>query len=191
MAWKRSSTKRPFLLGDRPTIVDFGFVGPMFRHFAQDPTPQELMREHAPRLYEWVARMWLAEPSPGGAAMIAEIDEPLAGILREACETHLVQLRENAIAHGAGASHFAQEVQGCRYRAPARFALSRVVPGGAPTPLAGARRDDAGPSFAHHLTGPAPRCSGTNEPEARSDYDPERKAPFNRAINVFDGAVPK
>jgi len=25
--------ERPFLLGDRPTLVDYGFVGPMFRHF--------------------------------------------------------------------------------------------------------------------------------------------------------------
>ena len=27
---------RPFLLGERPTIADFGLMGPMFRHFSQD-----------------------------------------------------------------------------------------------------------------------------------------------------------
>jgi hypothetical protein len=28
------------------------------------------------------------------------------------------------------------------------------------------------------------------EPVARSEYDPERRAPFNRAINVFGNGVP-
>lgn len=29
------------------------------------------------------------------------------------------------------------------------------------------------------------------EPIAQSDYDPERRAPFNRAINVFGEGVPE
>ena len=94
--------ERPFLLGERPTIVDFGFVGPMFRHFAQDPTPAELMRHRAPRVYAWVARMWEARAQPDAAELLAKVDTPLAALLREACDTHLLQLRENAVAHAEG-----------------------------------------------------------------------------------------
>jgi len=32
----------------------------MFRHFGIDPTPSRIMRNTAPAVYEWVARMWNA-----------------------------------------------------------------------------------------------------------------------------------
>jgi glutathione S-transferase len=51
-------SETPYLLGDRPTLVDFGYMGPMFRHFFCDPTPVEIMRERAPAVFSWVARMW-------------------------------------------------------------------------------------------------------------------------------------
>ena len=50
--------KTPFLLGSHPTIVDFGFIGPFFRHFASDPTPRKIMQQQAPAVYEWAGRMW-------------------------------------------------------------------------------------------------------------------------------------
>ena len=50
----------PFLMGDRPTIADFGYFASMFRHFGIDPTPSALMRERAPSVYAWVARLWSA-----------------------------------------------------------------------------------------------------------------------------------
>ncbi len=49
---------RPFLLGQQPSIADFGYFGPMFRHFGNDPDPAEVMRREAPNTYEWVARLW-------------------------------------------------------------------------------------------------------------------------------------
>lgn len=49
---------QPFLLGNRPSLVDFAFFGPMFRLFSLDPAPAQVMREEAPEVYEWVARMW-------------------------------------------------------------------------------------------------------------------------------------
>ena len=190
MGLERALEARPFLLGDRPTIADFGFMGPMFRHYAQDPTPQELMREHAPRTYAWVARMWLAEPSPEDATLLDDIDAPIAAILHEACETHLVQLRENARAYGEGASHFDQEIQGVRYR---HLPVSRYRV----WCLEEIRREwtalDAAAQerVRRHLRAPEAEVLWTGEPIAPSGYDPERKAPFNRAINVFDGAVPR
>lgn len=49
---------QPFLLGNRPSLVDFALFGPMFRHFSLDPAPAQVMRDDAPEVYEWVARMW-------------------------------------------------------------------------------------------------------------------------------------
>ena len=59
---------RPFLLGARPSLADFGYFGPMFRHFGCDPTPVAIMRDRAPGVYAWVARVWNARASdlPGG-----------------------------------------------------------------------------------------------------------------------------
>lgn len=47
-----------FVLGDKPSLADYGFFGSMFRHFFCDPTPAGIMRERAPAVHEWVARMW-------------------------------------------------------------------------------------------------------------------------------------
>ena len=48
----------PFVLGQRPTLADYGFFGSMFRHFFCDPTPGWIMRARAPNVLEWVARLW-------------------------------------------------------------------------------------------------------------------------------------
>jgi glutathione S-transferase len=58
-----------FLLGERPSIVDFGFFASMFRHFALDPAPARIMVDEAPAVYAWVARLWNArgERDGGGA----------------------------------------------------------------------------------------------------------------------------
>lgn len=181
--------ERPYLLGERPTIVDFGFTGPMLHHFAQDPTPAELMRQRAPRVFAWVARMWEAAPANPAGELVTEIDPPLAALLREACETHLVQLRENARAYDRGDEHFAMEVQGCHY---ARLPVSRYRV----WCLEELRRhwrelDEAAQARVRsHLAEPHATVLWEPEPRAESGYDPERRAPFNRAINVFGTGVP-
>ena len=182
-------SERPFLLGDRPTIVDFGFVGPMLRHFGQDPTPAALMRQHAPRVYAWVARMWEASSDDAAGELIPAMDPPLSALLREACETHLVQLRENAKAHDRGQSHFAQDVQGCGYQG---LPVSRYRV----WCLEELRRhwreldESAQASVRAHLAEPDAAILWEAEPIAESDYNTERQAPFNRAINVFGTGVP-
>jgi len=181
--------ERPFLLGERRTIADFGFVGPMLRHFAQDPTPAELMRQRAPKLFTWVARMWEASPDPEDAALIPSIDAPLSDLVREACETHMIQLRDNAKGFAAGASHFETTIQGChythlpvsRYRVWCLEELRREW---------SALDDDARETVRPHLTDEAASLLSDPEPIARSDYDVAREAPFNRAINVYGDGVP-
>lgn len=50
--------KQPYLFGNHPTLVDFGFSGPFFRHFFSDFTPRKVMQLEAPAVHEWVARLW-------------------------------------------------------------------------------------------------------------------------------------
>ncbi len=181
--------RRPFLLGQTPTIADFGMMAPMLRHFGQDPTPAEIMRERAPAVYEWVARMWNAKPSPEGPDLIGEIDAPLADFLREICETHLAQHRQNAVAWGEGRSRFDMVIQGCCYRnvPSSRYRVWC---------LENLRRHWAGlgPGVWDHLKvvlSPTDAQVLWDETEfAPSGYDTDHRAPFNRAINVFGKGVP-
>jgi glutathione S-transferase len=54
--------RRSFVLGERPTEADFGFFASLFRHFFSDPAPARIMRDRAPGVQEWVARMWNLRP---------------------------------------------------------------------------------------------------------------------------------
>lgn len=181
--------RRRYLLGDQPTNADFGFMGPMLRHFGQDPTPQEIMRNRASGVYAWVARMWNTKATSGPPRLITEIDEPVVALLREACETHLVQLRENARAVARGETRYPQEIQGVRYdRVPSSryrvWCLEEL------------RRewdalDDAARSTLRAALPEAEAAVLWDDLLMTSGYDPERRAPFNRAINVFgDDGIP-
>jgi glutathione S-transferase len=56
-------SSQPYLFGNTPTLVDFGFAGPFFRHFSSDFTPRKVMQQRAPAVYEWIARLWNAKSS--------------------------------------------------------------------------------------------------------------------------------
>tara|TARA_R110000868_G_scaffold120773_1_gene320584 strand:- start:19883 stop:21010 length:1128 start_codon:yes stop_codon:yes gene_type:complete len=45
-----------FLLGSRPSIGDFGFMGPLYAHLLRDPASGELMQRQAPRVADWARR---------------------------------------------------------------------------------------------------------------------------------------
>ena len=181
--------QRPYVFGTTPSVADFGLMGPMLRHFGQDPTPAEIMRNEAPAVYEWVARVWHAGATAGTPDFVSDVPADAAGLLRELAETHLVQLVANARAFAAGDQHFAMEVQGCRYR---RLPVSRyrvyclerlrehfnALPAAAQARVKGLLPYDAAV------------CLWEAEPPARSGYDEARAAPFNKAINVYGNGVP-
>ena len=48
----------PYLLGGRPSVADFGLIGPMFAHLGRDPVPASLMKNIAPHVYRWTERMF-------------------------------------------------------------------------------------------------------------------------------------
>jgi glutathione S-transferase len=49
-------TRDEFLFGSRPSLGDFGIFGQL-QVLASDHTPMHIMREQAPRVYDWVRRM--------------------------------------------------------------------------------------------------------------------------------------
>jgi len=111
--------KRDFVLGDRPTQADFGFMGPMFRHFFCDPDPARVMRDTAPGVQEWVARMWNMKPQRfSSASQIEMIPDDLAALLEPVVSVYLPYLLANEAAVLAGQEQvsYAGQVAGQRQR---------------------------------------------------------------------------
>ncbi|MEP3889036.1 MAG: glutathione S-transferase family protein [Hellea sp.] len=49
--------RTPYLLGDTPTIGDYGMMCSLYAHLARDPVPSALMKNRAPSLFRWTERM--------------------------------------------------------------------------------------------------------------------------------------
>lgn len=111
-----SFKQRPFMFGDKPTLADFGLFGPLFRHFAQDPTPAEIMRETAPAVFEWVARMWNARASQLSGELVTGIPADILPLLEEIGATHLHNLAANASAWREDKQLYDVSIQGTQYR---------------------------------------------------------------------------
>lgn len=186
----RMLENRPYLLGDSPSLADFGFMAPMLRHFGHDPTPAEIMRNRAPAVFSWLARMWDASPAEGGSHFIEEIPSDAKPMLEEVCGTHLEQLAANVMAYAAGPKRFTMTIQGCeyiempvsRYRVACLERLREAF----------AALDDADQKTVRDLL-PHPQAEILWCPEiaAASDYDTKREAPFGKAINVYADGYPR
>ena len=168
---------RPFLLGDRPCLADFGMFGPAFRHFSMDPTSARIMRETAPSVFEWVARVWNARAGNMQGDLLADIPEDWTPLLNSIGSAYLPYLCANADAHNAGKRHFNVTVEGVTYRnlrtAPYRVwcleELRRHF-----TDLSGPDQETVRQRLeAHGCWEPLWRTERLN-----SGVDPERKAPF-------------
>lgn len=107
---------RPFLLGDRPTLADFGFFASMFRHFSQDPTASDIMRIRAPGVFAWQARLWNARASATKGHELHELPSDLHSMLDDIGEAYLPYLNANALAWQTGQERFDPVVQGAQYR---------------------------------------------------------------------------
>jgi len=65
----------PYLLGTRPSIADFAFYGPLYAHLYRDPASGRLIKEHAPRVADWVERM--RAPVPRWGKFFTNDDVPI------------------------------------------------------------------------------------------------------------------
>ncbi|MFU8877053.1 MAG: glutathione S-transferase family protein, partial [Wenzhouxiangellaceae bacterium] len=74
-------SRHDYLLGGRPSIGDFGMIGPFYAHLYRDPYPGALIREQAPAVGAWIERMLSAEPATGQFLPEDRIPETLWPVL--------------------------------------------------------------------------------------------------------------
>ena len=117
LGWLESLLEnRRYLLGDRPSLVDIAWFGPMFRHYAQDPRPAALMAAQAPRVWAWVARLWNAGAEDWTDGSLDDFSD--AGwdpIFRDLGAAYLPYLRDNAEAVATGRRRFDGRYAGIDY----------------------------------------------------------------------------
>jgi glutathione S-transferase len=101
---------RDFLLGHRPSLVDFAYFGPMFRHFYCDPDSERVMRREAPRVHAWVRRLWTTRAAAArsdGAQPFVPIEGPaFDSLLERVGRRYLPYLQRNAEALRDGEPSF-------------------------------------------------------------------------------------
>jgi glutathione S-transferase len=113
--------RRDYVLGHRPTEADFGFFASMFRHFFSDPAPARIMRERAPGVHEWVARMWNLRPDRFAALpRVAHLPEDLGPLLGAVVGHYLPYLEANAAAYANGQKSVRYEIRGTTFVEPVK-----------------------------------------------------------------------
>ena len=172
----------PFVLGERPTAADFGFMAPLFRHFFSDPAPARIMRERAPGVHEWVARMWNLRPERVEAMPRPErIPDDLGRLFATIAEVYLPYLDANAAAYAKGAKVVTYDVRGTAitepvkpYRVWCRDRLRAELLRLDDAARAGVERA-LGAGAAAHLAQPSPKPVENLVPELPLTAPPQKK----------------
>lgn len=98
---------QPYLLGARPSIVDFAFFASMFRHFALDPHSAKIMVDTAPAVYAWVGRVWNTRASREGSGALTDFESAdWNAVFAEIGRDYLPYLDANAAAYAQGKKRF-------------------------------------------------------------------------------------
>ncbi|MCF8469308.1 MAG: glutathione S-transferase [Parvibaculum sp.] len=91
-----------YLFGSRPSIGDFGLVGPLYAHQYRDPVSGEIMKRLAPRVAKWVERMMKPTQPRGGAFLATDaLPETLIPVLERMMREFLPVLLSTAAALNA------------------------------------------------------------------------------------------
>ncbi|MEQ9146422.1 MAG: glutathione S-transferase [Parvibaculaceae bacterium] len=88
----------PYLLGSRPSIGDFGLIGPLYAHQYRDPASGALMKRIAPNVAKWVERMNAPEPKSGDFLPGDEVPGTLYPVLKRIFEEQFPPLAEMTVA---------------------------------------------------------------------------------------------
>jgi glutathione S-transferase len=104
-----------FLFGSRPSLADFGLLGQLHT-LASDPTPGQIMRETAPRTWNWVRRAHDLSGVEG--EWNGGLSEAAEELLRMAGRWYLPFAAANAAAVQARADTVEVELDGHSYRQP-------------------------------------------------------------------------
>lgn len=105
---------RPYLLGGRPAMADFGLWAQLYEA-ATDPTPGAIMREAAPNVMAWVQRM-LSPRGEGEFESLSALAPTLVPLLREEVGAlFLPWSAANAAAIAAGEKSFTLSLAGAEW----------------------------------------------------------------------------
>jgi hypothetical protein len=133
-------TARPYLLGGRPGVADFGLWG-QFYELATDPTPGAIMRASAPNVMAWVARM--LSPKPEGpfeswatlsAGLMPLLTEEVGGrfLPWSAANAGAIEKGEKSFTFDLGGKRWSQEPQKYHARSLAEIGRKYAAAKGAP-----------------------------------------------------------
>jgi glutathione S-transferase len=113
--------KHDFIMGDRPTQADFGFMGSMFAHFFSDPYSGRIMRDVAPGVLAWVTRMWNLKPKQFSSnAQIDAVANDLKPLLDPVVSVYLPYLLANQQAVIDGHDEVSYEALGVTWTEPSK-----------------------------------------------------------------------
>lgn len=78
----RHFEKHTYLFGDRPSLGDYGLIGPLYGHLGRDPWPKRELIQPRPHLKAWIERMFTPGETPGAFDAEDRIADTLAPALR-------------------------------------------------------------------------------------------------------------
>jgi glutathione S-transferase len=109
---------QPYILGSHPSVADYGYFGPMFRHFGNDPESAEVVRRNGPNTYEWLARLWNAKPRklPAEQTWIWPETDAWNPLLERMAKDYLPYLQQNALAFQNGKERFTHKGNTFRFQ---------------------------------------------------------------------------
>lgn len=107
-------TDRPYLLGQRPSIADFGLFGQLYECYS-DPTPGTLIKEQFPSVTAWIERM-LNPDAQGEFENWTSLCDTLFPIIREQVAALFLPWADaNAKALDAGEERFSVWLNGSNF----------------------------------------------------------------------------
>lgn len=86
----------PFLLGDRPSIGDYGLIGPLYAHLFLDPASGDIMKKQAPDVVDWVHRVHTPTDHTGNFLTNDTVPETLKPLLKRMSDEQIPVLMSTA-----------------------------------------------------------------------------------------------
>ena len=79
----------PYLFGNRPSLADFAYLGPLYAHLYRDPASGEIMKRLAPKVADWTERTIAGDKGNGELVADDHIPETLLPMMRRHMSEHL------------------------------------------------------------------------------------------------------
>jgi len=89
-------SKHGYLLGERPTVADFGLLGPMLGHLNRDPWPKREWIDKRPNLQKWTEKMARGHKATGELLPNDEIPKTLMPVINIILAEYLPMMQKTA-----------------------------------------------------------------------------------------------